>query len=488
MRNIVLTILLVSIVMHRAGAAEAQVDSIGLVGDDPAAAEANTRLLKQLVSPRQYGGTGTFSGNVEFGNSKTYYFNDVIAFKDNIHLDLRGSTLHFSKVAETRDQSSGFLFAIRGFSIANGKLEVDYDGMKVIHAGAALQFGQRFSNGGIYFPNSYDSLMPAPMGNIQVSNLSITTNNPAGGCGIAMTGGLIDVTFNQVQIEGKGRLVCGIYYEFGQATPSKPDEPFYTSHAHRMIFSNISVSNLAPTADSIGICLGGAYDVALDHVKITGAHTGIYSTAGESAFFRPWGDVPVQRAITLKSISMLGITGTAFNLSGSEAFKGGYLGRFIRNPTPQMQTDHLNYVISDFSAEGTGGGWGIYTSGGSTQITRGRLSGFVRGIVATEDARVIEIDGVEIKESKQQGIQLNLGAGVLNSARQKSGYIRNCTITAGTDDVGVSQPAITVNNTSDLAISNNILNFSGPKSLSQAIYVGPTARGVKIVGTKINLR
>jgi hypothetical protein len=98
---------------------------------------------------------------------------------------------------------------------------------------------------------------------------------------------------------------------------------------------------------------------------------------------------------------MLGITGTAFNLSGSDAFTGGYLGRFIKNPTLQMQTDLLNYVISDFSAEGTGGGWGIYTSGGSTQITKGRLSGFVRGIVATEDARVIEIDGVEIKDTKQ---------------------------------------------------------------------------------------
>ena len=486
MRNVVLVIFALSGFVHLASAAELQVDSIGLVGDDPSAAEANTRLLKQQVSPPQYGGTGPFTGIVRFGNSKTYYFNDVIAFKEDIHLDLRGSTLHFNKLAEARDQSSGFLFAIRGFSVANGKIEVDYDGLKVLHAGAAIQFGQRFSNGGIYFPKSYDSLMPTPMGNIQVSNLSITTNNPAGGCGIDMTGGLVDVTLDQVKIEGQGRLVCGIYYEFGQATPSKPDEPFYTSHAHRMIFSNISVSNLAPTANSIGIGLGGGYDVLLDHVKVTGASTGVYSTAGESAFLKPWGDVPAQRTITLKNIAMLGITGTAFNLSGSEALTGGYLGRFIKNPTPEMQTDHLNYVLSDFSAEGTGGGWGIYTSGGSTQITKGRLSGFVRGIVATEDARVIEIDGVEIKNTKEQGIQLNFGVGIWNSARQKSGYIRNCTITAGTDGAGVSPPAITVNNTVDLAISNNVLNFSTPKSLSQAIYVGPTAKGVRIVGTKIN--
>ena len=482
MRSIVLAILGLSGFIHGAGAAETQVHEIGLVEGDPSAADANTHRLKQLVSPPQYGGAGTFTGNVEFEESKTYYFNDVIAFKENIHLDLHGSTLHFNKIAEARDQSSGFLFAVRGFSIANGKIEVDYDGLKVIHAGAALQFGQRFSNGGIYFPNSYDSLLPAPMGDIHVTNLSITTNNPAGGCGIAMTGGLVDVTFDQVQIEGQGRLVCGIYYEFGQATPSKPDEPFYTSHAHRMNFSRISVSHLAPTPDSIGIGLGGAYDVLLDHVEIKGAHTGVYSTAGESAFFKPWGGVPAQRTITLRNIAMTNITGTAFNLSGAEAFKGGYLGRMIKDPTPEMQTDQLNYVVADFSAEGTGGGWGIYTSGGSTQITKGKLSGFVRGIVATEDVRVIEIDGVEITDSKQQGIQLNLGVGAVNSARQKSGYIRNCTITAGAGDT----PAITVNNTSDLAISNNALKFRNPRSLPQAIYLGPTARGVKIVGTRIN--
>jgi hypothetical protein len=482
-----LATLLLSLLIHPAAGAETQADSIGLVAGDPSAADANTRLLKQLVSPPEYGGSGTFSGDVVFGSSKIYYFNDVVAFKDDIHLDLQQSTLHFSKQAETRDQSSGFLFAIRGFSIANGKIEVDYDGLKVVHAGAAIQFGQRFSNGGIYFPNSYDSLMTSPMGNIHVSNLSITTNNPAGGCGIAMTGGLVDVTLDHVQVDGQGRLVCGIYYEFGQATPSKPGEPFYTSHAHRMTFSNIAVSNLAATAGSIGIGLGGAYDVLLDHVKISAARTGIYSSAGESEFFKPWGDVPAQRTITLRNITMLGISGTAFNLSGAEPMTG-YLHRFVGNPTVEMQTDQLNYVIADFSAGGTGGGWGIYTSGGSTQISKGRLTGFVRGIVATEDARVIEIDGVEISDSKQQGIQLNFGVGIRNSTRPKSGYIRNCTITTGTDAAGTTAPAITVNNTSDLTISNNTLNFSAPKSLAQAINLGPTARGVKIQGTKINQR
>jgi hypothetical protein len=79
MRNVVLVIFVLAGFIHRAGAAEVQVDSIGLVAGGPSAAEANTRLLKQLVSPLQHGGAGTFAGNVKFGNSKIYYFNDVIA-------------------------------------------------------------------------------------------------------------------------------------------------------------------------------------------------------------------------------------------------------------------------------------------------------------------------------------------------------------------------------------------------------------------------
>ena len=55
---------------------------------------------------------------------------------------------------------------------------------------------------------------------------------------------------------------------------------------------------------------------------------------------------------------MLGISGTAFNLSGAEPMTG-YLHRFVINPTLEMQTDQLNYVMADFSAEGSGGGWGI---------------------------------------------------------------------------------------------------------------------------------
>jgi hypothetical protein len=468
-----------------ASALDTDAAAIGLVAGDPSAAANNTRLFKQLVSPAAYGGKGSFEGTVRFDRSKVYYFNDVVAFKDNIQVDLQGSTLHFGKLAEDRDRSSGFIFAMRNFSMQNGKIEVDYDGLKIIHAGAAIQLGQRFSNGGIYFPKPFDSLMPVPMGNIHLSNLSITSNNPAGACGVAMFGGLVDVTFDSVQIDGQDRVLCGIYYEFGQAAKPTSTEPFPTSHAHKIRLSDVTVGHLAATGDSIGIGFGGAYDVLMDGITISGAHTGIYSTAGESAYFRPWGDVPATRTLTMKRVTMTGISGTAFNLSGSGRFTGGYLGRFIKNPTAAQQTDLLSYVIEDFSAEGSGKGWGIFTSGASNQITKGNLRGFVRGIVATDDVRNIDIDSVIIQDVRQQGIQLNFGAGIWNPPRPKSGSIRNCTITVNDPRV----QAITVNNTSQLDISNNTLNFVGStKNQAQAIYLGPAARGVKVKRTTIKAK
>ena len=66
----------------------------------------------------------------------------------------------------------------------------------------------------------------------------------------------------------------------------------------------------------------------------------------------------------------------------------------------------------------------------------------------------------------------------------KCGYIN--TITIRTNEAGVSAKAITVNNTSDLLISNNTLNFDTRKTQAQAIYIGPTAKGVRVEKTKLN--
>jgi hypothetical protein len=90
----------------------------GVIPNDVAAAAANTVALKTLVSP-----AGNFVGSIRFPNitgKDTYYLNDIISFHDGIQVDLKGCTLHFSKIGVRSDINAGFIFAVRDFSIANG--------------------------------------------------------------------------------------------------------------------------------------------------------------------------------------------------------------------------------------------------------------------------------------------------------------------------------------------------------------------------------
>ena len=106
------------------GYAKDDVRRYGVAPNSAAAASANTAALKALVDPAE-----TFSGRLSFPNttgSDVYYFNDLIAFHDGVHLDLKGSTLSFSKIGGPRDTDSGFIHAIRDFVIENGALVTTY--------------------------------------------------------------------------------------------------------------------------------------------------------------------------------------------------------------------------------------------------------------------------------------------------------------------------------------------------------------------------
>jgi hypothetical protein len=190
-------------------ASPGNLQGIGLVANDPSAASANTAALKALVDPG-----GRFRGNLWFPNTTgndTYYFNDIIPFHDGVSLDLQGCVLHFSKVGVHADTCSGFIFAVRDFSIANGSIVVDYQwGGGGVNAGNPLTFGNRADHSR-YFSPLYDSMLPTPMGNITVRNLRISSNTK-GGVGIYMIGGLNGVIMENIWIDGAGVLDYGIYY------------------------------------------------------------------------------------------------------------------------------------------------------------------------------------------------------------------------------------------------------------------------------------
>ena len=308
----------------------------GLVPNNPAAAAANTAALKSLVAP-----SGGFRGNLAFPNSTgndVYYLNDIIPFHDGIHLDLQSSTLHFSKPGVKSDTNAGFIFAVRDFSIENGTVVVDFQmGGGATNAGNALTFGNRGTDSG-YFSPTYDSHLPAPMGNIVVRNLRIVSNNK-GGLGIYMIGGLNGVLMENIWLDGSGALDYGIYYEFGWATDEPRPELRQTSHAYNMRFSNINISNMN-LERGWAFSLIGAYNCWVDGLYVKSSKVLFACSPGESGFYRPWAGVDqvgAKRNIAVRNIVGTGITGTAIGIAGASSKSGGYLAK--TNNTAAEQTD-----------------------------------------------------------------------------------------------------------------------------------------------------
>jgi hypothetical protein len=400
----------------------------GLVPNSIAAASANTFALKALVSP-----AGTFAGAIRFPNTTgedVYYLDDIIPFHDGIQVDLQSCTLHFNKSGVRGDTNSGFVFAIRDFSIANGSIVVDYQmGGGGTNAGNALTFGNR-GDDSHYFSPTYDSLLPSPMGNIVVRNLRISSNTK-GGNGIYMIGGLSGVLMEHIWIDGgAGALDNGIYYEFGWATNEPKNELRQTSHAHNMRFSNISISNLN-TQHGAAFTLAGAYNCWVDGLYVKSAKILLSCTPGESAFYRPWvgvDQIGARRNIAMRNIVGIGITGTAIALTGASSKAGGYLN--ATNNSAVDETDLLDCSIDGFAIDGANldGGYGVHSTSEKLDLRNGRITNFSRGIVTTHECTRMTIENVDVFGCKQCGMQIGQQSSIWNPPRQKMGFIRNCFI------------------------------------------------------------
>lgn len=401
---------------------------IGLVANNPAAAAANTAALRTFVAPE-----GDCAGRLRFANSTgkdTYFFDDIIPFHDGINLDLQGCTLHFKKTGVRGDTNSGFIFAIRDFSIANGSIVVDYQpGGGATSAGNALAFGNRGGDSQ-YFSPVFDSLLQSPMGNIVVRNLRISSNAKGAGSGILMTGGLNGVIMENIWIDGGGALTFGIYYEFGWATNEPKRELRQTSHAHNMRFSNIHISNLSAD-NSIAFTLTGAYNCWVDGLYVRSSKTLFACSPGESGFYRPWKGVDqigAKRNIAIRNIVGAAITGTAIGIGGASLKSGGYLR--VTDNTAADETDLQDISIDGFSIEGAdlNGGFGIHSTSERMDIRNGRITNFFRGLVTTHECTRMVIESVDVFGCKQSGMQIGQQSSIWDPPRQKMGFIRNCFI------------------------------------------------------------
>jgi hypothetical protein len=226
-----------------------------------------------------------------------------------------------------------------------------------------------------------------------------------------------------------------------------------------MRFSNINVTNLNPRV-SAAVTLAGAYNCLIDGLYVSSAVAAFNGTSGESLFYRPWAGVDAAGAkhtIALRNIVAHGLVGTGLTLGGAQLAANGYLA--ARKLSAAEQTDLGDYSLDGFSLEGSGGGWGIYTSAAKADIRNGRISGFQRGIVGGDDCTRLLVNAVDVIGCAQSGLQLDIGAAIWDPPRQKMGEIRNCFIAGnGRERAGIFA-AIQLDNCAGFLIENNRIGY-----------------------------
>jgi hypothetical protein len=436
----------------------ADVRRYGIVPNNSSAAHANTLAMKQLCSPEisPHG----FVGRLQFPNTTgtdTYYFDDIITFRDGISLDLQNCTLNFTKSgSDPHAQDAGFIYAIRNFTIENGAIDIHYASASA-GQGNAIAIGSRSAPGIRYFPNHFDKLLPSPQGNIRIRNLRVASDNPNAKL-IVATGGLRNVLFENVMLDGKG-VSDGIYYEFGWQTNEPNPTQRQTSHARNLRFTNIVANNLKRTSDATAIGANGAYNVLLDGISVNGAYSALSFGTGESLFYRPAvgiDDIGAKRNICIRNLVAQDLTGTAVEITGANLSTGGYLRGVQLGAT--AETDLLDCSIDGFAID-SAGGYGIRSSAGRLIVSNGRISNCERGIVTTDECTWFSISEVAIVNNIGIGMQIGQGVNIYDPPRQKLGAIRNCFIAGNSTAAAGANAGIQLARCRGVLIENNRFGY-----------------------------
>lgn len=456
----------------------------GIVPNVEAAASTNTAALSALVNPR-----GAFTGSLFFANttgSDIYHFNDLVAFHDGIRLDLRGCTLSFRKTGNPRDAASGFIHAIRDFTIENGTIVTSYEFKGGANTGNALAFGGRGVDT-VLFPNLYDRLLPSPMGHIVVRNLRVVAGTTGGNTrAIFMLGGLDGVLIENVSINGQKQLTEGIYYEFGWATNEPAERQRQSAHARNIRVNQLTVSNVLNEA--FGAM--GAYDILIDGLHVSDVGSACVIGTGEAIYFRPWvpsGDLSRRPSVVIRNVTGALVRTLGIGVTGASKISGSYLDNppAHDNPfgiDPDHQSDLIDFVLDGFSLSGSVRNFGISTSARSAQISNGVLTGFQRGVVTTQECTNFIMDGVRILDSGSFGIQIGQTVSIHSPPRLATGVIRKCVI-AGSGTQGHCA-AIIVGTTRSCLIEECRFGYAtatddkAETTQTQAVSVAADASGV----------
>ncbi|HEX5461876.1 MAG TPA: hypothetical protein VFX20_18070 [Steroidobacteraceae bacterium] len=438
----------------------------GIVPNLANAADTNTAALQALLDPTKTGPTG----RLIFPNitgADTYYFSGMIQVRDGIHMDLNHCTLSFSKVYASADDTMGFFTFIRDVTVENGSIAIDYDGTGGTNPGAAFRIGSRSSYpfgsfaAGIFDQDDLAANSLPLMGNIALRNLYISSNNAGVVAMILMTGGLRNVSLENIHFDGQGVVDAGAYYEFGWSSKnsSATTSDWTSSHACNLRFTNLHAQHLQSvgTVDSGVVALVGAHHAIIENCIADHCINGITCRIGEALFFRPWTPTDLEgakRGISVRNCTVTNSTNIGFELLGAEAASGGYLSG--AGLTDSQQVDLMEYEVSGCNVQATARG--AFLSGNFT-MRNCRFDGTANSgqVLVTDDVTQFSIDRCDFVNSIG-GNGLVLGGssiGVWATARKKMGRVSNCLIAGNSGGSG-----IIVENARHLEIADNRIGFN----------------------------
>ncbi len=466
----------------------------GIVPNSPAAAAVNTSIAQALFD---YDTPTGPVGDFVFPNTTgadVYYFSDMITFRPGCHLHVNGCTLNCTRAGLASDVNAGFIFAVTDFSMEDYSIVLNYTGG--VSSFAAVQLGGRdVPIAGSELPTLFDSLLPAPMGNIRLKNGYITSNNP-GGYAIQHLGGIVNMTIDGLAIDGQSQLAGGIYGEFGWATNQANEYQRQTSHPHNLTFRNIRVKFInTGNAGNLALGCNGGYNIKVDGLYVNGSPQVCTFGSGEALFYNPWSGVddignigPNGRTIRLRNIVGRGITGTAITANGATNQSGGYLNG--HGPTEVNEVDQLNLDLEGFVIDGGPGGlggYGVQTSAGISTIRNGKITNFQRGIVTQSPCTFFTIEDVTVLNCSSFGMQLGQSSGTIDPyspARQAIGHIRGSFV-AGSGSGSTPCPGIVASNFIELIIEGNRFGYETihdnqvETAQTSAVSLDSTCFGVK---------
>jgi hypothetical protein len=459
----------------------------GIVPNSADAAASNTNALRSMLDPNRAGPGGL----VVFPNTTghdVYHFNGVIPIRDGTHIDLQGCTVHYSGGVTRGDVNSGLFFALREFTCVNGTISVQCDTSAATGSGHAIQIGARGTDSSHF--TVWDSQLPLPLGNVQLRNLRLILNNSgtnaAGSAAIGILGGVENLVAENIAIDGSGVLALGIQYEFGWATNEPDPTRRQTSHAHNMRFSNIVVDKLA--ASGIALTLTGAFACVVDGLQVSAGNTAFLGYPGESMFYRAKTGVAqagVKHAIELRNIVARNLGSTVIVLTGAQKASVGYFRAATAHWEPvdeyRAETNLGDFSLDGFAISGCAG-FGIFASAGRAMIRNGTISGCQRGIVATDECVELLIEGVDVLDCQQHGMQLDIGVAIWNPPRTKKIDIRACHIAGNSRSSAEHFPGIEIGANTDSALIENCRfgyekGYDGVTETTQgdALYVSSAA-------------